>query len=440
MSARSSLLWQFAAQIRSLRARAWLGAFALLPAQLSGTDRGAHWEQATSTAAFIDSIGVQTHISYVDTPYANWQQVLDELVRLGVHHVRDALPTAPAFIADHRQLAAVGIRCTCGVTVDEKLTAKEIVSAARAADDVDALEAPNECDAGTNCDGGGKVGIAHAVSALPTLASAAHTLQVPLIGPSFTGSDGYASTGSIAQWVTFNNLHVYFGGRNPGTAGWGAGDPERHRYGSFAWWIDQSKLNAPGVPNQITETGYEAFDNPSRPGTIPVDVESAYLLRDLLLAWNHGIRRTFIYELLDEFPGSGYGLLRHDLSEKPAFTALRDFISLLGASSQKVTPRPLEMTLVAGDPALCHTLLQGGNGSYFLILWLEKSGYDPLTLHTVPVPSENAHVDFGGDFGVRDIVLFNDDGSTVDNTVSNRPSSLNVEVNDRLSVLHIVSR
>src|SRR5579872_6489540 len=268
-------------------------------------------------------------MSYVDTPYANWQRVMAELQLLGIHHVRDALPLNPAFVKGHQQLAAAGIRCTCGFGFDQAITAAKIIQAARAASDVEALEAPNECDAGTNCGGGGTTGIARVTALLPLLADAGHALQVPVIGPSFTRGESYAATGSIEHSISDGNLHVYFGGRNPGSEGWGAGDRQGHRYGSFDWWIDQSRIDAAEVPALITETGYEAFDNPTRSGTIPVDVESSYLLRTLLLAWKHGIRRTFIYELLDEFPGSGYGLLRHDFSEKPAFVALKNLVALL---------------------------------------------------------------------------------------------------------------
>jgi hypothetical protein len=411
-----------------------------LPSSTSDGAASLHAEPATPAAAFVDSIGVQTHISYVDTPYGNWPRVLQELVRLGVHHVRDALPLTPAFVSDHRQLAASGIRCTCGFAFDERLTEAAIVEAARAASDVEALEASNECDAGTNCGGGGRVGIAHVTASLPVLTNAAHQLQVPLVGPSFTTGEAYAATGSIAQWVTFSNVHVYFGGRNPGTEGWGAGDAQGHRYGSFDWWLDQANLNASGRPSEITETGYEAFDRPTRAGTVPMNVESSYLLRTLLLAWNHGVRRTFIYELLDEFPDSGYGLLRRDLTEKPAFTALRNLLSILNDSSRLKTAGHLLFSIDAKDPALSHTLFEKEDGSYELILWLERSSYNSDSGTVSPVPSDQVHLQLEPKFGVAHIVSFNGDGSTQKSDLSTEPSSLTIGVSDQLAVVHIVER
>jgi hypothetical protein len=398
-----------------------------------------HVEQATAAAAFVDSMGVQTHISYIDTPYGNWQGVMNELVRLGVRHVRDALPLTPTFVKNHQQLAAAGIRCTCGFAIDKEIAAEQIVQAAHAASDVEALEAPNECDAGSNCGGGGKAGIAHAVNFLPVLASAARTLGVPTIGPSFTTAEAYSAAGPIGQWVAFNNLHVYFGGRNPGTDGWGAGDAQGHRYGSMDWWIDQSRLNAPGVPLQITETGYESFDRPVRPGTIATEVESSYLLRTLLLAWSHGIRRTFVYELLDESPDSGYGLLRHDLTEKPAFRALRNLLEILHDSSSPTTLGGLSFSVDGTDPSLSHVLLQKSDGSYYLILWLERSGYDGQSLEKTPVPSESVQIRLEPRFAVSRVITFNENGSIASQDLSGSSSLPLLRVSDRLSVLRIVA-
>lgn len=410
------------------------------PSRASNNSASYHTEQASSAAAFVDSVGVQTHINYIDTPYADWQRVLDKIVRLGVHHIRDALPMSHAFVDDYRQLAAHGIRCTCGFAYNKDLTAESIVNAARSVSDVEALEAPNECDAGTNCGGGGKSGIANVVAFLPVVANAARSLQVPAIGPSFTRAEAYASTGPIASWITSNNLHVYFGGRHPGTEGWGAGDARGHRYGSLDWWLDQANLNAPGLPVEITETGYEAFDHPARAGTIPADVEAAYLLRTLLLDWNHGVRRTFIYELLDEFPGSGYGLLRHDLTEKPAYLALRNLLLILNDSSKPIKPGHLAFSIECGDPSVSHTLLQKSDGSYDLILWLERSGYDAsVPRNTTPSPAESVQVKIDPAFGVSQVVSFNGDGSTESQNFPAGPSMLTATVNDRLKVLHILA-
>src|SRR4051812_21597654 len=41
--------------------------------------------------AFIDSIGVNVHMSYSDTGYAQTQLVRDRLRQLGVRHVRDGI-------------------------------------------------------------------------------------------------------------------------------------------------------------------------------------------------------------------------------------------------------------------------------------------------------------------------------------------------------------
>jgi hypothetical protein len=396
-----------------------------------------HVEQASSAAAFVDSVGVQTHMSYLDTPYGDWSRVMAELNILGVRHIRDALPLNAAYIKGHQQLAAAGIRCTCGFGFDKDIPEQEIIRAARAATDVEALEAPNECDAGTNCGGGGKTGIARVHALLPALAEAGHALNVPVIGPSFTTAEAYASTGPIAQWITDSNLHVYFGGRNPGTEGWGGGDARGHRYGSLDFWADQSASSAAEVPNVITETGYESFDKPSRPGTIPTDIESSYLLRTVLLAWSHGIRRTFIYELLDEFPNSGYGLLRHDFSEKPGFTALKNLLSILGDTSQGAKRGSLALSIGSSDPSLSRVLFQKADGSYYLVLWLERSSYDAASLKRILVPSENVPLRLQQGYGVKQVISFNADGSTQTRNASPPSNGIILDLEDRPAILRI---
>ena len=210
------------------------------------------------------------------------------------------------------------------VPIDTTTTPQSIESFAAEVGDMESLEAPNECDVPGNCGGNAVNGVLNMLAFLPTLQAAATESHVPLLGPSFTLQSSYPLAGNLASEIAVNNLHIYFGGRNPGSAGWGALDAQGNAYGSFAWWLHQGAIHAPGLASVITETGYMAYPSTATPYTLPRMLKFPDAPRTLLLAYNHGIQKTYFYELLDEVSSPAYGLMNSDLTPKPAFTALRN--------------------------------------------------------------------------------------------------------------------
>ena len=92
-------------------------------------------------------------------------------------------------------------------------------------------------------------------------------------------------------------------------------------------------------PVWATEAGFQTAAR-SRDGQPPVSEKAGavYLLRTFLEHFISGVRRTYAYELLDESAEPAlrkseqhFGLLRHDFSPKPAYTALRNLLALHGA-------------------------------------------------------------------------------------------------------------
>ena len=413
-------------------ANAQSAAFTVVPKQPS--------EKAAESDSFVDSIGVQTHINYDNTAYGSWNQVFAALQSLGVRHIRDALPTTPTFVSNFQQLQAAGIHCTCGFALPNSLTAAQISSFVEQAQNVEALEAPNECDAATNCGGGGATGIANVIAFLPILDGASKSTSLPVIGPSFMVQSSYASAGNLAALMNYNNLHVYFGGRNPGSTGWGAGDPEGNSYGSFAWWIDQGNLDAPNTADMVTETGYMAFPTVSTPGTIPESVEASYAPRTVLVSYLKGIRRTFVYELLDEATSTGYGLLANDFSEKPAFAALKNLIATLADPGGNFSPGSLSYSLGGNLSSLQHLLLQKRDGSYWLVLWLEQASYDATNNVPINVTPQNITVALGLGSKFGDIIQFDTGGNAASKPLANSGYTASMTVSDQVSIVQILPR
>jgi hypothetical protein len=401
-------------------------------------------EGAAASQSLVNMAGVVTHLNYPNTVYGtNWPQIFDALQKLGVHHIRDGyfdVNQYPAVVQEHRQLLAAGIKTSYVMPYLPGLPVGSIQQLASATGDMDAIEGPNECDVLGQCGGGGGQGILNSLAFLPTLQYAAQTLNVPMVAPSLVLPESYPVSGNLDSLVNVNSLHIYFGGRNPGSSGWGDYDPQGHSFGSFDFWRDQSQINAPGLPMQIGETGYISLPSTSAPYTVPEDVTASYLPRTLLLAFKHGFDKSFFYQLIDD-PTSpqGYGLLRNDFSEKPGFTALKNMLSLLSdPDANSFKPGSLPFEILGGDSNVNHLLMQKSDGSFWLALWLEEPSWDPANVSYIPVQPENIGIRLGSGYASTTDFQFNNTGNYV---AFNQPMDGNIApltVTDQVSIIRIV--
>ncbi len=350
--------------------------------------------QARQADAFVGSVGVGVHLGWNDTPYVSeFTVVRQRLEELGVRHLRDDLSLDRADqYARLEALAGAGIGSTLimGRPGGGTEGLDGLLGVAAGLDGVEALEGPNEY----STMGGDPDWVANlrayqqrlyeGATANPALAG------LPVVGPSIVHGD-QDELGDVSPFLDLGNIHSYPQGGPPDKPG-GA--------------IDRARLNSGAKPVWATETGYNnalAWSGANRP--VPEDVAATYMPRLLFEYWRWGIARTFVYELLDPFPNEDlddaeahFGLLRHDLSRKPAFVALRDTIAILADPGAAFAPGQLDLTISEsgvvleepGSTGLHKVLLQKRDGAFYLALWRTSSIWDqdsgePLTAPAGPV-------------------------------------------------------
>jgi len=329
---------------------------------------------------FRDSVGVNTHNVYFDTAYGDWPRILAELARLGVRHVRDGIFADPApqssafnehFYRAVDAAVAQGLRFdfVAGKPNNPTGTIDQLVGVAagrlRAA--TEALEGPNEYDAGQPV---GWVGALRAYQrALFAAVRAQDPLRgVPVVGPSLIGAT-QGQLGSLSDALDIGNIHPYSGGDPPSGA------------------LLERNLSAAAIVSgpkrtYATEVGFDnALSATTGQAPVPEDVAGAYVLRTLLEHFDSGVQRTYLYELIDEKPDPGglspeqhFGLLRNDFTEKPAFIGVRDLLLLLGDPRPPEQLTPLSLGLRA--PGVHSLLLQRTDGRHLLALWTDAPLWD----------------------------------------------------------------
>lgn len=398
-------------------------------------------EQASAAESFTSSVGVVTHFNYTNTAYfTQFAQVLSALESLGVRHIRDGYypwDESNPIVQEHKQLAAAGIKCDYVVPYNLLTIAQDIVQFAPKVGDLESLEDSNECDISGECNGLGATAVENAAAFLPVIFAAGQTLGVPVLGPAFTQQASYLEAGDLSSQMTVNNLHIYFGGRNPGNAGWGTPDSKGNSYGSFAWWLDEANIDGPGLPSEITETGYISSETTSTPFTVPESVEASYAPRTLLLAYKNGSKETFLYELLDEVSSPGYGMMNADLSPKPAFTAVKNLLSTLGDRGGAIKLGSLEYQLTGGDANLDHLLLEKSDGSYWLVLWLEKPSWDPVNAAPVHVTPEDITLELNGAYNATTAYQFDSSGNVNPVNLTMNTYYADLSISDQLTIVEI---
>jgi hypothetical protein len=372
------------------------GAFVLAVAPAASADN----VTPRSAPALRDSVGVVTHVVYYSTAYGDWSRAVARLEELGVRHVRDGIYANPDWRDwNERYYQAVELAAARGIrfnfwisppgantgTLDQVLG----VIAGRLRHAAEAVEAPNEMDKYVGGPNWAQSLAAYnrelyrKVKANPAL----HSL--PVLGPSFGTFGGPQRAGDLSRWMDVANVHPYTGAESP--------SPGHVR----SELVRASVTAGRGKPVWATEAGYNNAVNARGNELAPVSEQAGavYTLRTVLEHFRAGIRRTYLHELVDQEPEPArrdaiqhFGLLRHDFSPKPAYTALKNLLALTGSDGRPAL-RPLRLSVKGGGADLRRLVLRKADGSYLVVLWRLASVWDPQKrrpLHVKPTAVELA--------------------------------------------------
>jgi hypothetical protein len=357
---------------------------------------------AQSARSFGDSVGVNTHIGWSDTPaYANFDAVLARLRELGVRYVRDGIcPTCVEWISRLRRLGEAGIRINmvAGNLSDPASRMQENLDAMRdkLPGAIASIEAPNEPDQQGDPGWVAKEQIYQRllysrVNSDPKLRS------LPVLGPALVYPASWAELGDLTPYLDRGNMHPYPGGGTP--------------LHNIADLLPRARIVSGNKPIVATEAGYHS-DLATTSGHYGTSERAIgiYMPRLALEGFRNGLDRTYVYQLADPWTNvSGFenkfGLLRTDLSPKPAFLALRNLLRAVDGDSAPVSdPGGVRFSLDGAQPDVRRLLLRSANGSYALVLWREVSVWDRVGKHDLFPSPEALTVDLGQ--SMKQAVLF----------------------------------
>jgi len=329
--------------------------------------------QAVAASAFIDSIGVNTHIDFVSIPaYANLRTTLDALTYLGVKNVRDD-PQNPADVGPNGwwQLVANATEVKFDAFMAEGSVAQmrdDLTRAQSLAGQglLNFIEGGNEEDDPYAVEHGNS--LQEAASFQRDIFRAGRALGLPVINISFgqgwtAANDwrgNYDKVGDLSAYADYANAHTY---------------PDGAPLSSIRMLNRNARIAAPHRPVVVTEFGYDTNK------TDPL-MAARYTLAGLLDAFKEGVVKTYIYALFDD--GSGkFGLMNANATPKPAGAALHTMIALLqdhGAGAVAFKPGALDVSLGDSRPGDETLLMQSAGGTFWLALWNETAGPHTVTL------------------------------------------------------------
>ena len=426
----------------------------LLGVALSLRAAGAQ-EPARSADSFVDSIGVVTHWGYPDTPYGYaYDRIKALLGGSGIRHVRDGYHAR-----DDDLYQAFGLKTTVIFGPSRQPPAQQVQLLKDHLPLVDMVEGPNEVDLfRTSADYSGQGypqgpknyqhDLYAAMKADPILA------PIPVISFSLglAGADQIAP----ARDFDFEVMHSYAGGGPP------LGSLENQNGSNI---VKANRFVGPGgdiKPIVATESGYHTALGGSgviagvQPG-VSERAQAKYLPRQFCEYFNHGIVRDFAYEFVDEFPDyktseregtnaeACFGIVRHDLTPKPAYNAEKNLIALLGEArwdaaarrwiKPSFQPRALTYALTGDTKNVAHTLLQKSNGDFYLILWQEVRSFDTATKKDIANPTIPVTLTVG--VPLKSAAVFRPGRGTQAVRVLARPQRLTLDVPDELLVVRL---
>lgn len=354
---------------------------------------------AATASSFIQGLGVNTHLNYGDTAYANSQNVLADLTYLGFTRVRDHTPALDATsMAPYALLAGHGFRFDLDApsgAVDLKGFVSQLKGfAAKLPGALASIEGANEVNLWP-VTYNGLSGIAAGAALQKALYAAVKAdtqlAGIPVINTTLGGASQaqYAELGDLSSSCDFGNAHIYPQGTQT---------PSDYIAANVTW----ETHDTPGKPTVITEGGYFTMPGVATWEGVSPDVQARYTLDYVLDAAVQGAPATYLYELLDERLEAGntdreqhFGLFYNNNKPKPAATALHNLSTILAdPDSHAATGTGIGYT-VSKLPTSAHaTELVKASGVSDVIVWAEPSIWNQATASAVAAPVSNVTVNF----------------------------------------------
>jgi hypothetical protein len=331
---------------------------------------------ATSAAAFIGSLGINTHIDFAAYGYQNLDMVESDINYLGVKIIRDS-----AEVATDAQ-AWLQVAQATGAKFDDY-----IAETSPAGMQTDLGLVPQLAQEGilASLEGGDEEDDAYPASLGNTLSITAQfqqqvyalgqQLNLPVINMSFgagwTAANNwqgdYGAVGDLSADTGYANAHTY---PNPGQLP----DETIQRINGLA------ALAASTRPVITTEIGWNTTQFSQQ--TI-----AKYVLYAAMDGVKDGDEGMYFYGLYDDASGD-WGLFNADGTPRPAATALHNLTTLLtdtnaNANATSFTPGSLNYTLSGTQTGDNSVLIEKSNGQFWLSLWNETEAANAP--HTITV-------------------------------------------------------
>ena len=380
--------------------------------------------------AFIDSVGVATKMDRCgDIQNSQSAIVIALLAAAQIHHVRMGLQPSSAnctgtgqvnIFTMHGSMAANSIGAILVTPNPEAgYTSAQLVAQGQLYADLEGLEGPNEYDRTTPANG--NTWYANLAPYLATVRSAAQTLGVLTVGPSFTTGGAYALIGNTSSSVDVGNLHDYLS-RPFENGGYGgcATSSASQGYGSVACNVANARVSAPSKPVIQTEGGYNTVAGFGTAQIVPESVAAAYLPRMFMFNFLNGITRNYSFQIADSVEGT-FGLLRADLTAKPAYIAVKNMMSFMvdrSSAAQTFTPTALSYTLSGSTSGLLSQVFQKADGSYVFVVWNPASIFNQDTGAALSVPAQTVTLAIAGGKSVQSVYTLDGTGAASNAMVS----------------------
>ncbi len=399
---------------------------------------------ALSADAFVSSMGVNTHGYYLTHTFADGSTLVDKVRELGLRHVREGVDVS--LFEDPERRAALDAMADAGVrfsliTDYHKHSPEQVRDWIKdvGPEHVVSVENRNEPDLFDRAaDGSWPVQEVqdYQRALYATIKGDPATAGVEVLGSPVTSTEAAELHGAaVADSMDRANIHNYLSTREPETAGWG-GDG----YGSLDYAVRRvaGAMKPGGTAPVSTETCYQTSTDTN---SLPEVVAGRYVPRQYLFSFAHGIPRTYCYELWDEGPDpaageQNYGMIRHDGSPKPVYSAVQAMTTLLADPGAPFAPGRLDYTLAGDADGVQQVLLQKRDGTFYLALWVGEPGFDPVTRTELDVPDRSVELTVPDSAGAT-VHALDDTGAMTQTPLPLDDGTATVTVTDRLTFVEL---